>query len=145
MQDTAGATYQLLPPAPAAALLPLKHAVGLTLPAELRELYQLSNGIAEYRRVAVGEAPVLVGYLLLPAEEAAVENRQQQPQILAEASLLIVARAYVDGIVFGYRRPELPAASAAIYAWLPIDDELVKVADSLAEFLVGWASGRISV
>lgn len=139
-------SYQLLPPASAADLQQLEEAVGTRLPAELCALYQLSNGIAEYLRVPADEDLLLIGYLLLPTEEASAENHRirQQPQTPTEAALLVVAPTHVGGW-FGYHRAELPAASAAIYAWLPIDDELVKVADSLPTFLLGWAEGRISI
>lgn len=138
--------YQPLPPATAAALQQLAQEAGGFLPAELRGLYQLSNGIEELLCQEVGAEPLPVGHLLLPAEAAAAQNQQlrRQPQTPTEAALLVVAPTYTGGW-FGYRRADLPAASRAIYAWLPVDDELVKVADSLPGFLLGWAEGRISV
>jgi hypothetical protein len=136
--------YQLRPPASAAAVRALEAAAG-PLPAELRELYQLSNGLAEY--LNLGEAAELTGYLVLPAEAAAEENRQVRlnPQSPTEASLLIFAHVYTDGGRFGYRRADLPAASAAVYCWFPLENELELVAASLPEFLLGWARGQISV
>ncbi|RTQ45600.1 SMI1/KNR4 family protein [Hymenobacter gummosus] len=137
--------YQLLPPAAEAALQQLEQAAAAPLPGQLRDLYRLSNGIAEYMDLGAGVE--LVGYLVLPAEEAAGENRavRLHPQSPTEATLLIFAHAYTDGGRFGFRVADLPAAQSAVYCWFPLEDELELVANSLPEFLLGWAGGQISI
>ncbi|KAA9325863.1 SMI1/KNR4 family protein [Hymenobacter busanensis] len=146
LSQLSGSAFRQLPPASAGAVRALEVAAAGPLPVELRELYHLSNGLEEYLHVGQDEE-LMVGYLVLPAEEAAAENRKarQNPQSLTEAELVIFAHTYTDGGRFAYRRDDLPAASAAVYLWLPLEDELTKIANSLPAFLLGWATGQIRI
>lgn len=57
-----------------------------------------------------------------------------------DGSKLYVGRAGVDGIEFVIRRGE-----TGIWAWYPIEGELVEIADNIDEFFEGWTSGAIKV
>jgi hypothetical protein len=57
-----------------------------------------------------------------------------------ERSFLVIGRAGVDGIVWGYRRGE-----SGLWALYPIGEEFVWLAPTAGELLQGWISGKITV
>ncbi len=57
-----------------------------------------------------------------------------------ESGFLEVGRAGVDGILFGYRA-NLPG----IWAYYPIDHDYEQKANTLAELVSGYLSGKITV
>lgn len=52
----------------------------------------------------------------------------------------VLGHAGVDGIEFVLRPDD-----NAVYAYLPIDDELVRLAPDFDSFITGWIDGSISV
>lgn len=55
-------------------------------------------------------------------------------------ALLVIGGPGVDGIVWGYRR-----GHSGVWAYYPMDDELVLIAESALDLEAGYASGRIRV
>jgi hypothetical protein len=66
-----------------------------------------------------------------PADRLVVNERR---------GFLVIGRPCVDGIEWGYRR-----GLRGIWAYFPFDDEFRWLAESLAAFRDGWASGAITV
>lgn len=53
---------------------------------------------------------------------------------------LVIGRPGVDGLAFGYRRGE-----RGVWVYYPIGRRYVRVANSTADLVDGWCSGRITV
>jgi hypothetical protein len=70
-------------------------------------------------------------WLILPARE--VTER-------FNINFLVIGRPGVDGIEFGYR-----ANFDGIWAYYPIENNFVLLAPTLATFLEGWRSQKITV
>ncbi len=53
---------------------------------------------------------------------------------------LIVGYPGIDGIYFCFRKNQ-----AGIWAYMPLDDAYILLADSISEFLINWENGRIAL
>jgi len=61
-------------------------------------------------------------------------------EIREQDLFLFVGRPGVDGIEFGYR-----SGMDGFWAYYPVDDEFVLLANNIQEFLNGWYDGSITV
>lgn len=72
-------------------------------------------------------------YVVLPADSIILDESKDW---------LIIGHPGVDGIQFRVKSDQL---DNAVYAFYPIDNEYVKVADSVAHLILKWKAGEISV
>jgi hypothetical protein len=131
--------FKCHPPLAEQQLKHLETTLEVQLPQELKELYNLSNGLAE-ELAEIGPT----GYVVLPADKMLAEN---QRLLLDPGSavhgMLLVAPAYT-GDYFGYLVRDKQITSTDIYVWNAAENRREWVAASLADFLVGWVSTEIS-
>ncbi|UYZ60019.1 SMI1/KNR4 family protein [Hymenobacter latericus] len=136
---SASVTYRCNPPVVDEELAFLAAALEVRLPEELRQLYLLTDGLAEELQ-GIGTT----GYLVLPAQELLHENqRLRQSACFCVHDLLLVAPAYT-GDYYGYLIADDGSVSTDIYIWSCTDNTRVRVAASLAEFLVSWVSSELT-
>jgi hypothetical protein len=121
-----------------ASLCRLAARLGRPVPAELADLLRASDGVAEESRGVNGSWNVSARYLLTVAEiEEEAKTAVEPPD-----SVYVFGRAHMDGVMFGFDRSRHPSA---VFAWYPMEGELVRVADSLEAFLRGWLGGTLSI
>lgn len=120
-------------PATEQQLLSLGDSLRRPLPTSLSELLRQTDGVGQ--RLIIGpELTIDDLWLVLPTSEIGLERME------AGSALVRFAFAGVDGISFVF----LPDGEH-VGAWYPQEGRLTPVADSLAEFLVGWLSGHLKV
>lgn len=131
--------FKCHPPLAEQQLKHLETTLAVRLPQELKELYTLSNGLAE-ELVEIGPT----GYVVLPADKMLAENqRLRLDPSSAVHGMLLVAPAYT-GDYFGYLVKDEFVAATDIYIWNAGENRRQWVAASLAEFLVGWVTPEIT-
>lgn len=120
------AGHEPRPAATASAIAEVERTLGVTLPAELRDLYLASDGVYD----ASGE-----WFVIWPLADLLEHNQVwTPPHLLAfgddgTGSPFCVAR---DG------------TSAEVLCWWAIDGEAAWLAPSIVEFWQGWSSGAIT-
>lgn len=117
-------TWQLFEPVPQEICERLNAEFPQFELTEYLALLLQSNGVGEV--LSEGARSFIHNMLILAAEDAIQESRTTHP-----ASALVVGRPGVDGIQY-----VLLPADSAVHAYYPIDNEFLRVADSICDLLV---------
>lgn len=122
----------------------------VSLPAELRSLLLESDGVMDLLSV---DGQKFFGnlWLIWPIEMMRRENLRAHEVIAQDSAeqgsknLLFFASAGTDGILFGCLVSPQALPKCSVVAWYPMEDRVVPLAGSLAEFVDGWLNNRITV
>jgi hypothetical protein len=79
------------------------------------------------------------GYWVEPAQLKLVVPVAEH-ELSSDQDFLVIGRPGVDGIEFGYRRGQ-----RGIWAYYPIERRYVAIAETTADLIDGYTSGRITV
>jgi hypothetical protein len=115
------------------------------VPASLRELLLETNGVMSMLDLGRDGHFITNQWLVWPIAQIIENNREQRSgegyaTDLDHSKYLFFTTA--DGIHLGYNLEE---KNDTIYAWLPIDDEFIQIADSLQDGLRKFISGDLGV
>lgn len=100
--------------------------------AEYISFLRVSNGAGEV--YSDGNQSFVHNMLVLHLDKALEASQSNDPD-----SFLVIGWPGTDGILFGLK-PERPD----VYAYMPIDNELVWKAKSVSDLVLGWIEGRVS-
>jgi len=131
LRDIASAKLEYFPAAPAALRDWISSQYAAFEVADYLQLLGESNGVGEV--YCEGTQRFVHNMLLIPAEEALDVSEKK-----FGGKALVIGYAGVDGILFALQpsRPE-------VFAYYPIDEEFVPIANSLPEFLRKCAAGEV--
>lgn len=121
-----------------------------SFPAPLKTLLRESDGVMDMLSVSGGDFFESL-WLVWPVQVIQEENLRFRERVIQENSnhdardLLFFATAGTDGILFGLRAAPSESTDCPVLAWYPLGNRLVHLTDSLADFMVGWLTNRITV
>ena len=138
-----GARPRYETPTYAGALDRVERGLTCQLPPELRELLLETDGIMELIDVDGGWIQSMwIIWRLDELRDRNIELRRERGEGRFPSDALAFAGAGADGILFVF---DLRTDTSEVFAWDPIDAQLVPKARSLREFLPGWVAGKIPV
>jgi hypothetical protein len=136
------------PPPAANEVAAAEARLGTTLPAALKSLWSDTDGVTEEMSVE-GQGVIEIGRIIWPLNELLLANLSQRcgnnPYSREFPRLVFFAEAGCDGILFGFPVGVDGICESRVVVWHPIDDDLIDVAPSLDDFIVGWLKGTIQV
>lgn len=119
-----------------------EQALRQVLPEDLKDLLLQTNGLSDKKsRLDV----------VWPLDRIQNENQslrtslEYMAQSMPLDALLFFSAAGADGVLFGFPITKAGAILPAVFAWYPISDDRVRVAESLDDFLRRWFAGELKV
>ncbi len=138
---------------PAASISDIEAAenrLNAILPGTLKSLLLETDGVMDMLSVDAG--PYFDNTWLfwriqqIIDENLAFRRRNETSNAEQDArEFLFFAGAGVDGILFGLKASAEKPNDAQIVCWYPIEEQIRSVADTLADFIDGWLTNRITV
>lgn len=125
------------PPAQPASLMRLTRKLGVFVPSDLQALLMESDGV--HSVFDMDGQKIEAGWLLWPVKSIGSESPGLAKKAKRATKGQLVFFAPGDDVMFAIDD------AGAIFAWYELDGALRPVAKSLAEFVDGWCSGKLSV
>lgn len=123
--------YELRPGAAAGEVTAVETALSAAFPAELRELYLISDGVFD----RPGE-----WFVIWPLAEVVTRNREGWSRDSSAARRDLVGFGD-DGTGAPFCVPR--DGGSEVFAWSPIDGQATLLASSVAGFWTGWTTGTL--
>ncbi len=116
----------------------LEKKLKVVLPTALRELLLESNGVQELLKLS-DEEEVVTAWLIWPAKMIGSSSPGLAKAAMRIHKGTLVFFAPADDVTFALD------TGGRVLGWYAIDRELRPIANSLAEFVEGWPSGKLEV
>jgi hypothetical protein len=123
--------YELRPRAAAGEVAAAEAALGAVFPADLRQLYLVTDGVFD----RAGQ-----WFVIWPLPEAVTRNRERWSQGDSPARRELVGFGD-DGTGAPFCVPR--DGSSGVFAWSPIEGAATPLAGSVADFWSGWVAGTL--
>ena len=130
LRSSMSGRLELFAPAPAETIQRLKLQFAGFLLSEYVELLEESNGVGELFSEAGSK--FVHNMLLFGVEDAISHSQTFGP------GFLVVGAPGVDGVLYG-----LKPNGVQVFAYLPIDQEYVEVANSAQDLVVKWLANEV--
>lgn len=132
--------YQFKEPATKSEIGQIKEKLQVDLPAELRELFNETNGVFdEYH------CPLIWSIDQIVKDNLFFRNFADYKDIFMPFDHLLFFSDAGNGDLFGYRILNGSIQTEDIFVWDHESDSRKWIASSLKDFIEGWANDRLSV